>query len=146
MKKNKIQSMENVLFIGDGMNDIPGLSVAKLSLAIQNGLSHSLKYTQIVFLKPELHSLITLYQFNKEYKKVNVRNFLLTGIFNLFGLMATWTGIMTPLIAVFIMPLMSVSVLLTTLSLKRNLLKIKTENKKEVQWKFSSSSCPLPSA
>lgn len=109
-----------VLFVGDGVNDILAMSEASVSVSVHSSTESSFKSSDIHLLKSDLKVLSSLFAWGKSYQRVVRFNLALSFLYNSsFALIAAFGGI-SPLVAVVIMPLSSLSVLfLTWLQLRR---------------------------
>ena len=105
----------NSIMIGDGANDAMALSKAFVGVAVHGSMDISLRAADVYLTTPGIKPIVDLVIISKETMKVIYRNLFISLIYNLFTVVAAFMGLITPLAAAIIMPLSSVTVLLSTL-------------------------------
>ncbi len=114
-KKRMIQRESNVLMVGDGANDAMALTSADVGVAVCGSADISLRAADVYLLNPGLDSLSELHLLSQETMKIIRRNLILSLSYNGLSVIAVFSGMITPLVAAIIMPLSSLTVLLSTL-------------------------------
>ena len=114
-KLSMIENNPDVLMVGDGANDAMALSRSFVSVAVLGALDISLKASDIYLATPGISNIAKLFIISKETMKVVKRNLVLSLIYNSLSVYAAFTGLISPLIAAIIMPLSSLTVLVSTL-------------------------------
>jgi heavy metal translocating P-type ATPase len=104
----------NSIMVGDGANDAMALKKASIGIAVKGSLDISLEAADIYFTRAGISSLKNLINSSMTAIKVIKINMLFSLLFNLVGSYLALTGKITPLIAAVLMPLSSLSVLLST--------------------------------
>ena len=114
-KLKMIDNSANSIMIGDGANDAMALSKAFVGVAVHGSMDISLRAADVYLTTPGIKPIVDLVIISKETMKVIYRNLFISLIYNLFTVVAAFMGLITPLAAAIIMPLSSVTVLLSTL-------------------------------
>lgn len=105
---------QSSIMVGDGANDAMALSKASIGIAVKGSLDISLEAADIYFTKTGISSLNHLIRTSRTAIRVIKINMVFSLLFNLAGGYLALSGIITPLIAAVLMPLSSLSVLLST--------------------------------
>ena len=114
-KLSIIENSPDALMVGDGANDAMALSRSYVSVAVLGALDISLKASDIYLTTPGISNVKKLVIISKETMKVVKRNLFLSLIYNSLSVYAAFTGMISPLVAAIIMPLSSLTVLVSTL-------------------------------
>ena len=114
--KGKIikESIGSVM-IGDGANDSIAMSFADVGIAVHGAMDISLRASDVYLTLPGMDSFIDLLIISKETMKVIYRNLALSILYNSISVVLAFTGHISPLTAAIIMPLSSLTVLISTL-------------------------------
>jgi Cu2+-exporting ATPase/Cu+-exporting ATPase len=114
-KSKVIKSVSHSLMIGDGANDAIALSYADTGIAVFGAMDISLRAADVYLSLPGLLPVAELITISKETMKVIYRNLVLSLFYNSISVVLAFTGYISPLTAAIIMPLSSLSVLISTL-------------------------------
>lgn len=115
-EKNTIIKREShTVMIGDGANDSIALSSADTGIAVFGAMDISLRAADVYLTYPGLSAVSELMVISKETMKVVYRNLVLSLLYNVTSVALAFTGHISPLAAAIIMPLSSLSVLISTL-------------------------------
>ncbi|MDO4912808.1 MAG: copper-translocating P-type ATPase [Lactobacillus sp.] len=118
-KAEHIQKLSNVAFVGDGINDAPALSVAKLGIVMGSGSEIALESGDIIITNNNLHQIKRALDISKRvFQKIKL-NLFWASIYNLIGIPIAAIFTLSPVIASLAMALSSVSVVLNSLTLKK---------------------------
>lgn len=98
--KNKGQ---NILMVGDGLNDAPALAVADISMAPGSAIDMAQNAADIVFMGDHLASVYKTHRVACMTKKLVKQNFALAVIYNIIAVPLALGGFITPLIAAIAM-------------------------------------------
>lgn len=110
-----IKSSKSSVMVGDGANDTIALRYADTGIAVYGAMDISLRAADVYLTTPGLEPLVNLFIISNETMKVIYRNLFLSLLYNFFSIYLAFTGHISPLIAAIIMPLSSLSVLISTI-------------------------------
>lgn len=119
-KQLLVQKSARSFMIGDGANDALALSSAYVSAAVQGSLDISFRSADSYFLRPGIEPLAPLICAAKKTKQTIYRNLSISLFYNVIGVALALGGWVTPLVAAVVMPLSSLSVLLSSVAGLRN--------------------------
>ncbi|MDR9418626.1 heavy metal translocating P-type ATPase [Gracilimonas sp.] len=116
--QQKKESGDNILFVGDGLNDLMAMTKADCTIAMFEGSDKNKVEADIVFYNPNIKYLQFTVQKAKSTKKIIQQNFFWALIYNSIGLPLAATGFLSPLISIGAMILSSIFVTANSLRLK----------------------------
>ncbi len=124
-----IEKTPHSLMVGDGANDAMALSRSYVSVAVLGSLDISLRAADIYLTTAGIAHIPDLITISKETMKVIKRNLILSALYNLLSVYAAFAGFISPLTAAIIMPVSSLTVLISTLigTKKLNRILVKKE-------------------
>ncbi len=114
-KLDFIQSLQdngdNVMMIGDGLNDSGALKQSDLGVAITDNVNNFSPGSDAILDGRSFNKLPEFLQFSKDTVKIIHFSFLISLTYNLAGLSYAVTGNLSPLIAAILMPVSTVTII-----------------------------------
>jgi Cu+-exporting ATPase len=112
------QKGEQVLMIGDGLNDAGALMQSNTGVAVSDNTSHFSPACDAILHGSKVQLLDKFLAFARSGKKIVTASFILSILYNLAGLSFAVQGLLSPMVAAILMPASSISivVLVTALS------------------------------
>lgn len=114
-KARLVKEVPSSMMVGDGANDALAMKSADVGVAVLGAMDISLKASDVYLMNPGLKTITDLIVLSRETMKVIKRNFFLSILYNSLSVVATFMGLISPLMAAIIMPLSSLTVVLSTL-------------------------------
>jgi heavy metal translocating P-type ATPase len=113
-KNDFISQYSQGVMIGDGANDAIALSKAYVGIAVHGSVDISLRAADIYISKSGVNHITELFEAVFSTMAVIKRNLKFSLIYNIIGATLAVTGHITPLLAAVLMPLSSLTILIST--------------------------------
>jgi len=117
-KLNFIKTLQvkgkRVLMLGDGLNDAGALKQSDVGISISDNVNNFSPACDGILDSKMFHRLNDFISFAIKSKKIIITSFIISFIYNIFGIIYAVTGTLTPIVAAILMPLSSISVVLFT--------------------------------
>lgn len=110
--KSYQQSGKKVLMIGDGLNDAGALKQSDVGIAVTEDISSFSPSCDAILDASNLIRLPQFLKYSQSAIKIIYISFVISFLYNLFGLTFAIQGMLSPIIAAILMPLSSISVVL----------------------------------
>lgn len=121
-KKDVVAKHPHSMMIGDGANDAIALAEADVGVAVKSSLDIAMRAGNVVFTSGStVKNVETLVVVGAEIIRVIKRNLLFSLIYNLLGTYLALNGLISPLLAAILMPVSSLTVLLSSLISTRSM-------------------------
>ncbi len=113
-----LKEHNNVMMVGDGINDTPAMALADISVSIQNGTDLARDTASIIILGDDISKIELVFKLsNKIMRNIHI-NLLWATLYNLVCIPLAACGLINPSIASAAMSFSSIAVLLNALRLK----------------------------
>jgi P-type E1-E2 ATPase len=110
--------------VGDGVNDAIALKAAFVGIAVQGSVEVSLRAADVYLTKSGVSHIYSLIKGANYIFKIIYRNLAFSAVYNILGVYLAFTGQVSPLVAAVLMPLSSITILLSTVLSTNRLNKI----------------------
>jgi Cu2+-exporting ATPase/Cu+-exporting ATPase len=110
-----LDKYENPIMVGDGANDALALKSSYVGIATHGSVEISMQAADAYMTTAGVYRIFVLMQIAKETYKLIYRNLIFSLIYNLIAAALAITGIITPLWSAVIMPISSITVIVSTL-------------------------------
>ncbi len=108
---------KKVLMLGDGLNDAGALSSSNYGISVTENISSFSPACDAIIESSSLIKMNSFLKFSKDSLKIIYFNFIISVLYNITGLTFAVEGKLTPLLAAVLMPLSSLTVVMTAVLL-----------------------------
>ena len=109
IKKLKSEG-KRILMIGDGLNDAGALNESHVGISIADNIYHFSPACDAILEANKFQELSKFMSFSKTSMNIIKVSFLISFLYNIFGISFAADGLLTPIISAILMPLSSVTV------------------------------------
>lgn len=115
-QKNALIAQEpDAIMVGDGINDALALKSANVGVAVRGSVDVALRAADVYLSRSSIDHILGIISGSKHVLNIIYRNLAFSLGYNLLGVYLAWTGLVSPLVAAILMPLSSITVLISTL-------------------------------
>jgi Cu+-exporting ATPase len=115
-KVENVKKLQNsgkrVIMIGDGLNDSSALLSSSVGIAITDNTNNFTPASDAILDAASFAKLPAIIELCKSNKKIVMASFILSIVYNIFGIGFAVSGNLSPLVAAVLMPLSSISILI----------------------------------
>jgi heavy metal translocating P-type ATPase len=129
IKKEILQQNPLSIMVGDGANDALSLKEASVGIAVKGSMDISLRVSDIFLTRSGISPIVELLVISNETLKIIKRNLYLSAWYNVVAGALAVMGFITPLLAAIVMPLSSLTVVLSNYFGTKTLRDIKRSQK-----------------
>jgi Cu+-exporting ATPase len=119
------QQGENVLMIGDGLNDAGALQKSDIGISVADDTTHFTPASDAIMTSDALRNLPQFMNFARISQIIVIVAFTISFLYNIVGISFALSGKLTPLVAAILMPLSSISVVVFATTTTNLMAKIK---------------------
>ena len=123
--KDLIKDWNNVMMVGDGINDAPSLATANIGVSVNGGTDIAAVSADVILMNDNLEKIVSLIDISKKAIRNIKQNLFWAFFYNIcmipiaIGLFRSFDIVMNPMIAGFAMTISSLTVVFNALRLKR---------------------------
>lgn len=114
MIKKLQNNSEKVMMIGDGLNDAGALIQSDIGIAISENNNNFTPASDIILSSESFNKLPALLALCKDGKNIIKLSFIISLVYNVFGIYFSVTGQLSPLVAAILMPASTFSIIIFT--------------------------------
>ncbi|NQU64816.1 MAG: heavy metal translocating P-type ATPase metal-binding domain-containing protein, partial [SAR324 cluster bacterium] len=114
-KHDILEGYQKTIMVGDGANDALALKSSFVGIATQGSVEISMQVADVYMTSPGVQRVFVLMQISEDVYKVIFRNLAFSLFYNLLAATLAIAGIISPLWAAVIMPVSSITVIVSTL-------------------------------
>jgi Cu+-exporting ATPase len=123
--RNLQEKNENVLMIGDGLNDAGALRQSDVGISVTDDTTNFTPASDAIMTSKSIQLLPDFINFSRTAHRIVVAAFTISFLYNIVGISFALSGQLTPLVAAILMPLSSISVVVFATTTTNLMAKVK---------------------
>lgn len=123
-KRDIILKNAKSIMVGDGINDAIAMRASFVGIAVQGSVDLSLRAADVYLSKSGVSHILSLIRGSRFIFRIIHRNLLYSFLYNCLGVYLAFLGYVSPLVAAVLMPLSSITILISTVISTNKLNKI----------------------